>query len=69
MFYWVGLVCNGGRGFTPTGFSIIPLQVPLAPMRLFAIGVELALVEAIQSHLPCPFLHISTTFLIFRNCP
>jgi hypothetical protein len=38
MFYLVGLVCNGGRRFAPAGFSFIPLQLPLAPMRLFAFN-------------------------------
>jgi hypothetical protein len=36
-------VCNGGCRFTPVAFSFVPLQLPLAPMRVLAIGIEHAL--------------------------
>jgi hypothetical protein len=37
---------NPVREITPFG-SLIPLQLPLSPMRLFAIGIEYALDVAV----------------------
>jgi hypothetical protein len=54
MFYLVGLVCNGGRRFTPAGFSFIPFQLPFSPMRLLAMGLEHALDVAVLRPLMTP---------------